>query len=56
MTKIEQTDPIHFPTKSGEDHVKKHRAGKSIVLGIAAIGIVAFVVYMAMIVITTTQS
>lgn len=56
MTKIQQTDPIHFPTQANENKGQKHRAGKSIVLAIAGIGMVAFVIYMAMIVITTTQA
>ena len=56
MTKIQGTDPILFPSEASEDLGKKKRSGQGIILVIAGIGIMAFVIYMAMIVIMTTQS
>lgn len=56
MTKIQETDPILFPSEANENKGQKLRAGKGIILAIAGIGMMAFVIYMAMIVMVTTQS
>ncbi|WP_200939051.1 hypothetical protein [Rhizobium sp. Leaf311] len=56
MTKIQETDPILFPSEANENKGEKKRAGQGIILVIAAIGIMAFVIYMTMIVFATTQS
>ncbi|MES5048468.1 hypothetical protein ABVB72_24760 [Rhizobium nepotum] len=57
MTKIRDTrDPILFPTEANENKAEKKRAGKGIVIVIGAIAIMAFVVYLVAITITTTQS
>lgn len=56
MTKIQETDPILFPSEANEDKGKKKHAGKGIILAIAGVGIMAFVIYMAAIVMMTTQS
>ncbi|WP_320199242.1 hypothetical protein RMR16_002955 [Agrobacterium sp. rho-13.3] len=56
MTKIQGTDPILFPSEANEDKGKKKRAGQGIILVIAGVGILAFVIYMAMIVVMTTRA
>lgn len=56
MTKIQHTDPILFPSEANENKHQKRRTGQGIILAIAGIGIMAFVIYMAMIVMVTTQS
>lgn len=56
MTKIQETDPVLFPSEAQEDKTKKRRAGNGIVFVIAGIGIMAFLVYLFMIVFATTQS
>ncbi len=56
MTRIQSTDPLNFPTQARENKGKAHRAGKGVVLAIASIGMIAFVAYMALIVISATQS
>ncbi len=56
MTKIQDADPINFQTQPNENRGQKQRVGKGVILAIAGVGILAFVIYMAMIVITTTQS
>ncbi len=56
MTKIQGTDPILFPSEANENKGEKTRAGRGIILIIAGVGILAFVIYLAMIVFMTTQS
>ncbi|WP_296077680.1 hypothetical protein [uncultured Agrobacterium sp.] len=56
MTRIQETDPVHFPTQPNENNGEKRRAGKGIVLAVVGIGIMAFVIYMAAILIATVQS
>ncbi len=56
MTQIRETDPVHFPTQANENKGEKRKAGKGIVLVIAGIGILAFVIYMAAILIASIQS
>ncbi|SCX28263.1 MULTISPECIES: hypothetical protein [Agrobacterium] len=56
MTKIQETDPILFPSEANENKGEKTRAGRGIIMVIAGVGIMAFVVYLAMVVVMTTQS
>lgn len=56
MTKIEDRDPILAPTEAGEDKATKKKAGRGIILALAGFGIMAFVIYLSMITIMTTQS
>jgi hypothetical protein len=56
MTQIRETDPVHLPTQANENKGEKRRAGKGIVLAIAGIGIMAFVIYLAAILIASTQA
>ncbi|MBN7807228.1 hypothetical protein RMS29_004145 [Agrobacterium rosae] len=56
MTKIQETDPILFPSEANENKGEKTRAGRGIIFVIAGVGIMAFVVYLAMVVVMTTQS
>jgi hypothetical protein len=56
VTKIQETDPVLFPSEANENKGEKTRAGRGIILVIAGIGIMAFVIYLAMVVFMTTQS
>ncbi len=56
MTRIQETDPILFPSEANENKGEKKRAGRGIILAIAGVGIMAFVVCLGMIVLATTQS
>lgn len=56
MTKIQETDPVLFPSEANENKGEKKRAGRGIILVIAGVGIMAFVIYLAMVVVMTTQS
>jgi hypothetical protein len=56
VTKVQETDPVLFPSEANENKGKKTRAGRGIILVIAGIGIMAFVIYLAMVVFMTTQS
>lgn len=56
MTRIHETDPVHYPTQPNENKGEKRRAGKGIVMAIAGIGVLAFVIYMAAILIAAVQS
>lgn len=56
MTKIQETDPVLFPSEANENKGEKKRAGRGGILVIAGVGIMAFVIYLAMVVVMTTQS
>jgi hypothetical protein len=56
VTKIEDRDPMLASTEAGEDKGTKKKAGRGIILALAGFCIMAFVIYLSMIAIMTTQS
>lgn len=56
MSKIEERDPILASSEAGEDKGTKKKAGRGIILALAGFCIMAFVIYLSMIAIMTTQS
>jgi hypothetical protein len=51
MTKITETDPILLPTEANQSKGEKRRAGRLVLWALVGIGLFAFAVYLAMIVV-----
>lgn len=56
MTKTEDRDPMLASSEAGEDKGTKKKAGRGVILALACFCIMAFVIYLSMIAIMTTQS
>lgn len=51
MTKIAETDPIMMPTEANENKGEKRRAGNFVLWALIGVGLFAFAIYLAMVVV-----